>query len=257
MASAARSAASWRRSRSSGVNIARGEAADVQDAEDAALDEEWDAEQGRMPFSRRIGLRMSAWSTSGMAIARRSAAMRPAKPAPSGMRTPCSTSSSMPLAARACSVSPSSRRIATVSTSRMSDTRCSSSCSSVVLRQERERGVGDPLQRFEHPPRAAPGQRSGWMCGCGTGPILRRPVTQRSQKLRAAESRCSHAEAGLLTTAPLRLRGRAPPSASAWLANRRSPVTSRPSHGGGVNASLASIDGNSISAVSRPSWSPL
>ena len=56
-----------------------------------------------IPFSRRIGLRMSAWSTSAIVIARFSAAMRPAKPPPSGMRTPCSTSSSMPLAARACS----------------------------------------------------------------------------------------------------------------------------------------------------------
>ena len=42
----------------------------------------------RMPFSRRIGLRMSAWSTSSIVIARRSEAMRPAKPLPTGITTP-------------------------------------------------------------------------------------------------------------------------------------------------------------------------
>ena len=60
---------------------------------------------------------MSAWSTSVMAIGRRPAAIRPAKPRPTGRPTPCSTSSSMPLAARACNSSPSSSRIATVSAS--------------------------------------------------------------------------------------------------------------------------------------------
>ena len=40
----------------------------------------------RMPFSRRIGLRMSAWSTSGISIARRSATIRPANPRPTGAR---------------------------------------------------------------------------------------------------------------------------------------------------------------------------
>src|SRR4051812_34048382 len=83
-----------------------------------------------MPFSRRIGFMMSAWSTSRIRIGRRSAAIRPAKPRPRGRRTPCSTSSSMPLAARACSSSPSRSRIATVSTLRISAIRSSSSCSS-------------------------------------------------------------------------------------------------------------------------------
>ena len=39
----------------------------------------------RIPFWRRIGLRMSAWSTSAMAIGCRWAATRPAKPLPTGM----------------------------------------------------------------------------------------------------------------------------------------------------------------------------
>ena len=71
---------------------------------------------------------MSAWSTSGMMIGRRSAAMRPAKPRPTGIRTPCSTSSSMPLAARARSTRPScsSSRMAAVSASRISRMRSSS-----------------------------------------------------------------------------------------------------------------------------------
>ena len=45
IASAARSAASWSRSRSAVGEVARGEGADVQDADDAALDEERDAEE--------------------------------------------------------------------------------------------------------------------------------------------------------------------------------------------------------------------
>ena len=35
-----------------------------------------------MPFSRRIGFRTSAWSTSSITIGLRSAATRPAKPSP-------------------------------------------------------------------------------------------------------------------------------------------------------------------------------
>ncbi len=86
-----------------------------------------------------------------MKIARRSAATRPAKPRPTGIVTPCSTSSSMPLAARATSSSPvpSSMRIAAVSV-------CSASVSAVeqlgeqlLLGQVGERGVGDALQRLQ------------------------------------------------------------------------------------------------------------
>src|SRR5690349_18452490 len=67
-----------------------------------------------------------------MKIARRSAAMRPAKPLPTGIRTPASTSSSMPLAARATSSSlaSSSSRNAAVSERRISAIRLSSSISS-------------------------------------------------------------------------------------------------------------------------------
>src|SRR5438270_568326 len=75
-----------------------------------------------IPFSRRIGLRTCAWSTSGRITGRRSAATVPAKPSPTGMRTPASTSSSSPTAERATSSfrSGSSRRTAHVSTPRIS-----------------------------------------------------------------------------------------------------------------------------------------
>ena len=56
-----------------------------------------------IPFSRRIGLRTCARSTSSRTIGRASAATRPAKPPPTGILTPCSTSSSIPIAARATS----------------------------------------------------------------------------------------------------------------------------------------------------------
>ena len=92
----------------------------------------------RMPFSRRIGLRMSAWSTSSIATDWRSAAIRPAKPRPTGTRTPCSTSSSMPLAACATrSPDTSSRsRNAAVSLPRIAAMRSSSSLSSSGIDSE-------------------------------------------------------------------------------------------------------------------------
>ena len=52
-----------------------------------------------MPRSTRSGFRTVVWSTVVRMTGSRDAATRPAKPAPSGMRTPCRTSSSMPLAA--------------------------------------------------------------------------------------------------------------------------------------------------------------
>ena len=84
-------------------------------------------------------------------IGRRSAAIRPAKPRPTGIRTPCSTSSSIPLAARARSMSPlgSSSRIAAVSVSRISRDALEQLRQQLLLRQVGERGVGDPLQRLE------------------------------------------------------------------------------------------------------------
>ena len=66
----------------------------------------------------------------------------------------------------------------------------------LVLGQERERGVGDPLQRLEDLPRAPPGQRGVDVRLRHWARVLRRPVTQRSQELRSAGSRSSHAEAG-------------------------------------------------------------
>ncbi len=112
---------------------ARGEGADVQDAGDLALDEQGDAEQAAdalLAQDRVVGCRRGRrprWSRGGL-----SAAMRPAKPRPRGIRTPCSTSSSIPLAARATSspASSSSSRNAAVSACRISAIRSSSSASS-------------------------------------------------------------------------------------------------------------------------------
>ena len=113
-----------------GREVAGRERADVQDADTRPPTRSGTPRRLRIPFSRRIGLRMSAWSTSGMTIGRRSAATRPAKPRPTGMRTRCSTSSSIPFAARARSIwssSSSTRRNAAVSLCRTSATRSSSS----------------------------------------------------------------------------------------------------------------------------------
>ncbi len=71
-----------------------------------------------MPFSRNRGLKRSAWLTSSMMMGLPCATTLPARPFPTGMRTPSSTSSSRPWAAQATSSSPSFRssRMATVST---------------------------------------------------------------------------------------------------------------------------------------------
>ena len=117
-----------------------------------------------MPFSRRIGLRMSAWSTSVMAIGRRSAAIRPAKPRPTGMRTPCSTSSSMPLAARACSVvALQQQERHRVDLQDLGDP-VHQLLQEVLLGEEGERGVCDPLQRVEDLAVAAHAQQR-WVDG--------------------------------------------------------------------------------------------
>ena len=101
-----------------------------------------------IPFSRRIGLSTSAASMSSRITGRLPAATRPAKPPPTGIRTPASTSSSIPTAARATSssVSSSSSRTAQVSTPRMSRIRGSSTSSSVLDLEMRQRGVGDGLE---------------------------------------------------------------------------------------------------------------
>ena len=101
IASAARSAASCSRSRSSAVKLRGTRLPTCRTPRTRPSTSRGTPSSDRMPFSRRIGLRMSAWSTSSIAIARRSAAMRPANPVPTGISTPCSTSSSIPFAARA------------------------------------------------------------------------------------------------------------------------------------------------------------
>ena len=82
-----------------------------------------------MPFSQRIGFATVVSSTRSSRTASFVAAMRPAKPTPSGMRTPSRTSSSMPQAARATSwpEPSSSSRTAAVSASRIWRTRLRSS----------------------------------------------------------------------------------------------------------------------------------
>ena len=75
-----------------------------------------------MPFSQRMGFATVEASIRSRIRGRRSAAIRPANPAPIGIRTPCRTSSSSPRAARAMSWSEvsSKRRIAAVSLCRRS-----------------------------------------------------------------------------------------------------------------------------------------
>src|SRR5438876_341233 len=84
----------------------------------------------RTPFCRRIGFSTWAWLTSATKMGRFSAATRPAKPLPSGIRTPAATSSSKPLAARATRSPPFSSRMAAVSVPRIERTRTRSSFSS-------------------------------------------------------------------------------------------------------------------------------
>ena len=79
-----------------------------------------------IPFSRRIGLKMSAWSTSSMAIARRSAAIRPANPGRPGSPPPARPPPRSP-SRRARAPPPSSSRIAAVSMPTIPATRSSSS----------------------------------------------------------------------------------------------------------------------------------
>ena len=183
-----------------GGEVARGEAADVQDADDARLRRA----AGRraaiwMPFSRRIGLRMSAWSTSAMAIARRSAAMRPAKPRPSGMRDALLDLFLDALGGAGV------QRVALEQQDRdgvdvqdLGDP-LQQLLQQLLLRQERERGVGDPLQRLEHPPlRPRPRQRGGDV-RCALRPMFTAGRSRKGHKTaHRPASRSSHAEAELL-----------------------------------------------------------
>ena len=95
----------------------------------------------------------------------RPAAIRPAKPRPTGMRTPRSTSSSRPLAARATSSWPSSSRsrIAAVSTPRMSFDADQQLVEQRLEGQLGERRIGQPVDVLElarGPPCSAARRRS-------------------------------------------------------------------------------------------------
>ena len=112
-----------------------------------------------MPFSRRIGLRMSAWSTSVMAIAWRSAAMRPAKPRAEGDLDALLDLFLDALGGAGVQRVPLEEEDRDGVDVEDLGHSLQQLLQQRVLRQERERGVGDPLQRFEDPPRAPPGQR--------------------------------------------------------------------------------------------------
>src|ERR1700761_3013194 len=112
-----------------------------------------------MPRSTRSGLRTVAWFTSVRVTGFRLAATRPAKPVPSEMRTPCRTSSSMPLAAVATSwladwASSSTAAVSAWSTfftrsSRVSSSACSSSldrAASASASMSRSRAVSSPRE---------------------------------------------------------------------------------------------------------------
>ena len=85
----------------------------------------------RIPFSQRIGFATVVESTLSRHTGSFDRAMRPAKPTPTGTRTPWRTSSSMPHAARATRSTESLSRSSTaaVSASRMPRTRSNSSMS--------------------------------------------------------------------------------------------------------------------------------
>ena len=133
IASAARSAASCSRSRSSAREHARDEAADVQDADHPALDQQRDAEQRADALLAQDRVEdVGVVDVLDRRSARRSAAIRPAKPLPTGMADALHDLLLDPLGGAGAEHSPlgSSRRIAAVSLSRISVMRCSSSASS-------------------------------------------------------------------------------------------------------------------------------
>ena len=108
---------------------ARGQAADVEDADPAAVEHQRGAEQGVEslgPEDRADHLRRL---TSSMTIVSPRAAIVPAIPRPNGIRMSSRTSSSRPWAARTASSVPSSfrRRMTTVSAASASRTRPRSS----------------------------------------------------------------------------------------------------------------------------------
>ena len=135
-----------------------------------------------------------------MITARFSAAMRPAKPFPSGIRTPCRTSSSSPgpRSRRGSCDEESSRSTAAVSTPSSSRTRSSSSSSSSLDVQVGEPGVGhrlDPSQAISlvagcRMPRQHAGQHSPGVRLCPDRPSCCRDV-------QPGRSRCARRSARL------------------------------------------------------------
>ena len=101
-----------------------------------------------MPRSTSSGFRTVVWSTLVRMTGSRDAATRPAKPVPSGMRTPCLTSSSMPLAAVAisCRADWSSSSTAAVSARSTSFTRSTRASQQRILVEPGQRGI---RQRFD------------------------------------------------------------------------------------------------------------
>ena len=99
----------------------------------------------RIRFSQSTGLATVVASTRSSRIGLRVAAIRPAKPAPSGTRTPWRTSGSMPRAARAMSVPElsSSSSTAAVSASRISRTRVEQLAQEVIDVEVGQRRVGE------------------------------------------------------------------------------------------------------------------
>ena len=172
--------------------LARRERADVEDAEDPALDQERDAEQ--RPDALLAQDRVEDVGVVDVGDEDRAPlGGDPAGEAPAdGMRTPCSTSSSIPFAARACSSPPAleqqdRRRVG------VQDLRdpLQQLGEQVVERQVRERGVGEPLQFREHAAEAGGigggararwggglPRRSPWIRGAGSRPDAEGPVTR-------------------------------------------------------------------------------
>ena len=155
----------------------------------------------RMPFSRRIGLRMSAWSTSGMTIgaplggdaAGEAAAERDPDALLDLLLDALGRAGVQPGRPRAAG-SPRCRRRG----SRRS--RSSSSCEQVVLGEVGERGVGDALQRLED----LQGQRL-WHGPEWYGAIYARAVRLRRVNTLSSAERSPNASAPVSTAASPRL----------------------------------------------------
>ena len=176
----------------------------------------------RMPFSRRIGLRMSPWSTSGMMIARRSAAIAAGEArGRAGSRRPARPPPRCPWRRARAAPAPSARAAGTrrCRCRRISVIRSSSSVSRSSSTDERQRGVGDPLERREHALSVAPAaivwrrvRRRAGASRVRLGPLVGMPSDWRrsggsasSGATGAGRPRCCSTRA----TAPAR-RGRSP-----------------------------------------------